>query len=206
MKISSAEFVISNEKLASCPKPVMPEYAFIGRSNVGKSSLINKMVAKKGLAKTSSTPGKTQLINHFIINNNWYLVDLPGYGYARVSKDKRAKFKGIIYNYIEKRENLESLFILIDSRIPPQKIDLEFLEWCGNKGIPFALVFTKIDKLSSKEYNTNIKNYQKELLKTWETMPTFFTTSATNGKGTDEILALIDSINEASAQNYPHQH
>jgi len=202
MKITSSEFVISNEKLETCPKPSMPEYAFIGRSNVGKSSLINCLTERKGLAKISSTPGKTQLINHFLINNNWYLVDLPGYGYARVSKDKRAKFKGIIYNYIEYRENLESLFILIDSRIPPQKIDLEFLEWCGTKGIPFAIVFTKMDKLSSSEYSKNIKNYQKELLKTWESMPTFFTTSATTGLGRDHVLDLIESINQASAPNY----
>ena len=200
MKINTAEFVISNTKLSLCPEPDRAEYAFIGRSNVGKSSLINYLVNNKGLAKTSGRPGKTQLINHFIINDEWYLVDLPGYGYAKTSKVNRKKWEQFIADYILKRENLLNLFVLIDSRIPPQKIDLDFMEWLGIKGIPFSIVFTKIDKLSSKQLNKNLLDYKKEMLKYWEEMPQSFTSSATGKLGKEAILNYIESINEGYDQ------
>lgn len=195
MIIKTAEFVISNTKLSLCPEPDKPEYAFIGRSNVGKSSLINYLVNNKGLAKTSGRPGKTQLINHFIINDEWYLVDLPGYGYAQTSKTNRQKWEAFIADYILHRENLMNLFVLIDSRLPAQKIDLEFMEWLGEKGIPFAMVFTKTDKLTSSKLNKNLLAYKKEMLKIWEEMPKSFTTSAAGKNGKEPILNYIEQIN-----------
>lgn len=194
MKIISAEFVISNTKLSQCPKPDKPEFAFIGRSNVGKSSLINYLTDNKKLAKTSSTPGKTQLINHFIINNQWYLVDLPGYGYAKVSQKTKSKWEAFISDYILKRENLQNLFVLIDSRLPPQNIDLDFMEWLGIKGIPFSIVFTKIDKLTSSQLNKNMIFYRKEMLKYWEEMPISFITSSSGKSGRDSVLNYIEKI------------
>ena len=196
MEIDSAEFVISNTELDKLPKPTLPEYAFIGRSNVGKSSLINMLCNRNKLAKTSSTPGKTQLINHFKINDAWYLVDLPGYGYAKVSKKDREKWKGFTYQYLKKRENLLGVFVLIDSRIPAQKIDLEFMEWLGINGIPFAMIFTKIDKRASKDLNKQIKNYEKEMLKQWEEMPMYFATSAVSKFGREKLLGFIAQTNQ----------
>jgi GTP-binding protein len=173
---------------------VLPEYAFIGRSNVGKSSLINMLTKRNGLAKTSSTPGKTLLINHFLINSQWYLVDLPGYGYARISKDRRSGIKGIIKNYILSRTQLVNLFVLIDSRLEPQKIDLEFMEWLGISGVPFSIVFTKSDKQSNRRLMENLDVYKKKLLETWETLPPVFVTSAEKKTGREELLDYIDSI------------
>lgn len=195
MKIKSAEFVISNTKLDLCPAPNMPEYAFIGRSNVGKSSLINYITNNKKLSKTSQTPGKTQLINHFLINDNWYLVDLPGYGYAKTSQKNRLKWQGFISEYILTRTNLLNLFVLIDARLPPQKIDLDFMEWLGEKQIPFAIVFTKIDKVNSSTLNKNLMHYKKEMLKYWEEIPPSFSTSAESKIGGEGILKYITEIN-----------
>lgn len=195
MEIKSAKFVISNTDIKKCPAPTMPEYAFIGRSNVGKSSLINMLVARKDLAKTSSKPGKTQLINHFLINDNWYLVDLPGYGYAQVSKEKREKFEAFIRDYILKRENLMCLFVLVDSRLTPQKIDIEFMQWLGKKNVPFVIVFTKIDKLTKKQFADNIKNYKAEMLQYWEELPTLFFTSSEKKQGRKEVMGFIDETN-----------
>lgn len=195
MKIKSAEFVISNTKPENCPEPNRPEYAFIGRSNVGKSSLINMLTGYNSLAKISGTPGKTQLINHFMINNSWYLVDLPGYGYAKASKGERQKWEEFIQKYLTKRENLVNTFVLIDSRIEPQKIDLEFMSWCGEKGIPFAMVFTKIDKLSSSALQKNVAVYRKEMLKSWEELPPVFTTSSVSKFGQEKLLNYIDLWN-----------
>lgn len=195
MKIKTAEFVISNTKPENCPKPDRPEYAFIGRSNVGKSSLINMLTGFLSLAKTSGTPGKTQLINHFMINNSWYLVDLPGYGYAKASKGERQKWQEFIQKYLTKRENLVNTFVLIDCRIEPQKIDLEFMSWCGEKGIPFAMVFTKIDKLSSSALQKNVAAYRKEMLKYWEELPPVFTTSAESKFGQEKLLNYIELWN-----------
>ena len=195
MKIKTAEFVISNTKLSLCPKPDRAEYAFIGRSNVGKSSLINYITDNKKLAKTSGRPGKTQLINHFMINDEWYLVDLPGYGYAKTSKSNRTKWEQFIADYILKRENLLNLFVLIDARLPPQQIDLDFMEWLGIKGVPFSIVFTKIDKLTSGALNKNLLAYKKEMLKYWEEMPKSFTSSATGKMGKEGILNYIELIN-----------
>tara|TARA_B110000967_G_C18895475_1_gene570302 strand:+ start:2619 stop:3227 length:609 start_codon:yes stop_codon:yes gene_type:complete len=197
MKINSAEFVISNTDLEKCPKERIPEYAFIGRSNVGKSSLINMLTSRKSLAKTSGRPGKTQLINHFKINKDWFLVDLPGYGYAKVSKKDRSIFAKFIYDYLENRENLICTFVLIDSRHDPQKIDMLFMEWLGNKGIPFVIIFTKMDKLSSSQLNKNLGKYKLEMLKTWEEVPQCFMSSAESGLGKMEILKFIDATNEA---------
>ena len=199
MKIKTAEFVISNTKLELCPAPTLPEYAFIGRSNVGKSSLINYLVNNKKLSKTSQTPGKTQLINHFLINEKWYLVDLPGYGYAKTSQKNRLKWQGFISDYILQRENLLNLFVLIDSRLPPQKIDLDFMEWLGEKQIPFAIVFTKIDKVNSSTLNKNLMHYKKEMLKYWEVLPPSFSTSAESKIGGEGILKYIAEINETWA-------
>ncbi|MCB0409041.1 MAG: YihA family ribosome biogenesis GTP-binding protein [Flavobacteriales bacterium] len=195
MNITSAEFVISNTKLSLCPSPDKQEYAFIGRSNVGKSSLINYLTNNKNLAKTSGRPGKTQLINHFLINKEWYLVDLPGYGYAKASKKSRNKWEQFISDYILKRENLTNLFVLIDSRLPAQQIDLDFMEWLGIKSIPFSIIFTKIDKLSSTQLNKNLMAYKKEMLKYWEEMPIHFTSSSSGKIGKEAILNYIDSIN-----------
>lgn len=197
MIIKSAEFIISNTKLADCPKSDKPEYAFIGRSNVGKSSLINYLTNHKKLSKTSSTPGKTQLINHFLINNEWFMVDLPGYGYAKTSKSNREKWQQFIANYILKRDHLLNLFVLIDSRLPPQKIDLEFMEWLGIKGIPFAIIFTKIDKLTSSKLHKNLLIYKKEMLKQWEEMPISFTSSSFSKIGKESILNYIEKINNS---------
>jgi len=196
MEIKSATFVISNTDITKCPAPKLPEYAFIGRSNVGKSSLINMLVSKKDLAKTSSKPGKTQLINHFLINENWYLVDLPGYGYAQVSRDKREKWETFISQYILKRENLMCLMVLLDSRLPPQKIDVEFMDWLGENGVPFVMVFTKMDKLSKKQFADNMKRYKEEMEKTWDELPKCFYTSAEKKEGRDELLKFIEESNK----------
>lgn len=198
MKITSAEFISSAVEVKKCPEPDKPEYAFLGRSNVGKSSLINMLTSKKGLAKTSSTPGKTQLINHFLINNEWYLVDLPGYGYAKVSKSQREKWSKFIHTYLNKRENLMCLFLLIDSRIPFQKIDAEMIQWLGSNGIPFCLVYTKGDKISGRELQKNVKTMKDELKKSWETLPVIFYTSSIDKSGKEEILQYIDEINHSS--------
>ena len=195
MKIKSADFVISNTDIDKCPKERIPEYAFIGRSNVGKSSLINMLTGRKSLAKTSGKPGKTQLINHFKINDNWFLVDLPGYGYAKVSKKDRSIFAKFIYEYLEKRENLICTFVLVDSRHEPQKIDMLFMEWLGQNQIPFVIVFTKMDKLSSSQLNKNITKYKTEMLKTWEDIPQTFRSSAESGLGKSEILKFIEQTN-----------
>lgn len=197
MKIESAEFVISNTDITKCPKDNKPEYAFIGRSNVGKSSLINMLTAKKGLAKTSGKPGKTQLINHFIINDDWYVVDLPGYGYAKASKTSRAKWEKFIADYLTKRESLVNVFVLLDCRHEPQKIDLEFMNWCGEKSIPFSMVFTKIDKLSSTALQKNLALYKKEMLKYWAELPPVFTTSSESKFGREKLLNYIEHINDA---------
>ncbi len=197
MEIKQAEFLTSSTKPAQCPKPDKPEYAFIGRSNVGKSSLINMLCNRNSLAKTSSTPGKTQLINHFIINDNWYLVDLPGYGYAKVSKTQRKEFKLIIDGYLRHRANLMCLFILIDIRHKPQKVDLEFMYQMGNWGIPFVIVFTKADKLKPEEVEKNTTDYKNALLKDWEDLPEIFISSSVKKEGQDEILSFIDKVNES---------
>ena len=195
MKIKTAEFVISNTDYKICPAPKMAEYAFIGRSNVGKSSLINAMVNHKHLAKTSGRPGKTQLINHFIINKEWYLVDLPGFGYAKISKSMRAEFHDMISEYLLNRSNLMCLFVLIDSRHKPQSIDQEFMQWLAEKGIPFVMVFTKTDKLGKVALAKNIGSYKVEMQKTWEELPQIFITSAEKKTGTKEIADFIESLN-----------
>ncbi len=195
MKIHSAKFIMSNTVVSQCPSHNLPEYAFIGRSNVGKSSLINMLLNRKDLAKTSGKPGKTQLINHFLVNENWYLVDLPGYGYASVSKEKRTKFQKFIKDYFLKRKELTTAFVLIDSRHKPQDIDLDFIRFLGENRISFSIVFTKIDKLSLKEINKNISHYQDVMLQDWEEMPTYFITSATKKTGREEILHFIEEIN-----------
>ncbi len=187
---------MSNSEVAKCPKDVLPEYAFIGRSNVGKSSLINMLTNHKNLAKTSGRPGKTQLINHFLINKNWYLVDLPGYGYAKVSKSSKKKFQKFITDYFEKRSQLVGAFVLVDIRHEPQKIDLEFMEYMGTKGIPFSIVFTKADKLKPKVIERNVAAYTEELLKSWAETPVYFITSSTSSVGRDELLQHIDETNE----------
>jgi GTP-binding protein len=195
MIVKTAEFICSNTQISKLPPPVKPEYAFIGRSNVGKSSLINMLVAKKGLAKTSQTPGKTQLINHFLINDSWYIVDLPGYGYARVSKSKKADWDKFIHTYLDKRESLQCVLVLIDSRLEPQKIDLEFCNWLGEKGLSFVLVFTKADKQAAAKTEQNIAKFNNALLITFDETPQYFVTSAEKHIGRDEILALIDEVN-----------
>lgn len=194
MLIKSASFVISNTDHKLCPQDGKPEFAFIGRSNVGKSSLINMLTGQKKLAKTSSTPGKTQLINHFDINNDWYLVDLPGYGFAKVSKSKRATFEQFISDYLLDRPTLVNTFVLLDSRLEPQKIDLEFMNWCGEKGIPFSMVFTKIDKLSSSALQKSLAAYRKEMLKYWEELPPVFTTSSESSFGKEKLLNYIGQL------------
>ncbi len=196
MIINSAEFVISNVDYKKCPVSELPEYAFIGRSNVGKSSLINMLTGKKDLAKTSSKPGKTLLINHFIINEQWHLVDLPGYGYAKASKTMRDKLKGIIEGYVLFRQQLTNLFVLVDSRLAPQQIDLEFMEWLGEQEVPFSIVFTKGDKQSNSQLSANVESYKRKLLETWEALPPIFVTSAEKGVGKDDILNYIESINQ----------
>lgn len=195
MKIKTAKFVISNTDYKICPAPKIPEYAFIGRSNVGKSSLINALANNKNLAKTSGKPGKTRLINHFLINNAWYLVDLPGYGFAKISKTKRAEFHKMINDYLLNRTNLICLFVLIDSRHSPQSIDQEFIQWLAEKKIPFTLIFTKGDKIGKTVLFKNIKNYKLEMLKQWETLPEIFTTSAKKKTGLNEIITYIEHLN-----------
>ena len=195
MVIKSAEFVISNSRVEKCPTTGLPEYAFIGRSNVGKSSLINMLTARKGLAMTSQKPGKTQLINHFIINDAWYLVDLPGYGYARLGKDSRDSLRRMIEDYVLERKELVLLFVLLDCRHEPQKIDLEFIQWLGEEGIPFALVFTKADKLSKGRLAANVESYKAKLREEWEELPPIFVTSSEERMGRDELLGYIEEIN-----------
>ena len=196
MKIKSAEFVISNTDYKLCPKETHPEYAFIGRSNVGKSSLINALVNRKNLAKTSGKPGKTQLINHFKINDSWFLVDLPGYGYASTSKTNREMFKEMINKYLLNRKNLICLFVLLDIRHNPQSIDLDFMGKMGQEKIPFVMVFTKSDKISQTQISKNIKLYKTEMLKQWEYLPDMFITSSENQNGISEILKFIEEYNE----------
>jgi len=195
MKIKSAQFVISNQDVEKCPKNEIPEYAFIGRSNVGKSSLINMLTERKSLAKTSGRPGKTQLINHFIINDNWFLVDLPGYGYARVSKSSKKTFQKFITAYFEKRKQLVSAFVLVDIRHKPQPIDLNFMAWLGEHQIPFSIIFTKADKLKPKAIENHIEDYKNIILETWEEMPNYFVTSSSKSVGKDDLLNYIESIN-----------
>ena len=197
MDIKSAEFIISNTDYLKCPDSKLPEYAFIGRSNVGKSSLINMLCNRKDLAMTSSKPGKTLLINHFLINNNWHLVDLPGYGYATAGKKMRDQLQNIIESYILNREQLTCLFLLIDSRLEPQKIDLEFIEWLGENGIPFAIVFTKLDKLTHAKGKSNIQFYKDKLSEQWEELPPIFLTSSEIYLGKDELLGYIDGISKS---------
>jgi GTP-binding protein len=197
MEIKTAEFVISNTDVKKCPTNRLPEYAFIGRSNVGKSSLINMLTNRKGLAMTSSKPGKTLLINHFIINDDWYLVDLPGYGYATAGKSIREKLRKIIEDYILLREELTCLFVLVDVRHEPQQIDIEFMEWLGESGIPFSIVYTKSDKLSKSQLNDSLKRYQEKLFESWEELPPLFVTSSEKGLGRDELLGYIGGINKS---------
>lgn len=196
MQIKSASFVISNTDVKKCPKDPIPEYAFIGRSNVGKSSLINMLTGRKSLAKTSGRPGKTQLINHFLINKNWFLVDLPGYGYARVSKSAKKTFQRFITDYFSKRQQLVSAFVLVDVRHEPQKIDLEFMEWLGTNQIPFSIIFTKADKLKPGALSRNVNAYLAQLEEgVWEEAPHHIVTSSSSGTGREEVLEYIDSIN-----------
>jgi len=195
--IKKAEFVMSNAQVNKCPKENLPEYAFIGRSNVGKSSLINMITNHKNLAKTSGRPGKTQLINHFKIDNSWFLVDLPGYGYARVSKSTKKVFQQFITNYFKERKQLISAFVLVDIRHQPQKIDIDFMQWLGNNGIPFAIVFTKADKLKPMAIERNIQIYQETLLQNWEEFPPYFITSAENKTGKEELTSYIENINKS---------
>ena len=196
MEIKKAEFVISSPSVIQCPKDTKPEYAFIGRSNVGKSSLINMLCQRKGLAKTSATPGKTQLINYFIVNNNWYLVDLPGYGYAKLSKTMRNKLEQMISSYILQRKQLVNVFVLIDIRHEQQQIDREFVDWLGMSGIPFCIVFTKADKIGPVKAKQNAEAWMKKLLDTWEESPLYFITSAEKRTGRDEVLDYIEEINK----------
>ena len=197
MEITSAEFIISNTQVSKCPQDGLPEYAFIGRSNVGKSSLINMLTKHSKLAMTSSTPGKTLLINHFLINKKWYLVDLPGYGYAQRGKKQQEKITKIIEDYILEREQMTTLFVLIDVRLEPQKIDLEFIEWLGENGIPFSIIFTKADKLTTNKVRDNVNLYVKKLQENWEEIPPYFISSSEKRLGRDEILNYIDSINSS---------
>lgn len=201
MDIKSAEFVISSPTVEKCPQSQLPEYAFIGRSNVGKSSLINMLTGYNKLAKTSSMPGKTLLINHFLINNEWYLVDLPGYGYAKRGKKEQETLRQMITNYVLRREQMLNLFVLIDSRHEPQRIDLEFIEFLGENGIPFSLIFTKADKLSHSKLNSNIQAYLKHLRETWEELPPHFITSSESRMGREEVLAYIEQINNMPQDN-----
>jgi GTP-binding protein len=197
MKVKSAEFVMSNSAVDKCPNQPLPEYAFIGRSNVGKSSLINMLVQRKSLAKTSGRPGKTQLINHFVINKNWYLVDLPGYGYARVSKKSKKTFQKFITQYFEQRRQLVLAFVLVDIRHEPQPIDVEFMAYLGHQQIPFHIIFTKADKLKPMAQTEAVKKYEQELLNHWEEMPQYFITSSSNGQGREELLHYIDQLNQS---------
>tara|TARA_B100001059_G_scaffold236753_1_gene289777 strand:+ start:838 stop:1443 length:606 start_codon:yes stop_codon:yes gene_type:complete len=197
MNVAHAEFVVSNTRVDHCPKTKMPEYAFIGRSNVGKSSLINMLCNQKKLAKTSSRPGKTQLINHFLINKKWYLVDLPGYGYARASKTQKKTFQKFIVDYFTKRKELVSAFLLIDIRHEPQPIDLDFLRWLGEHFIPFSIVFTKVDKIKEKEIETKVSGYLEVLKEDWESLPLYFVTSSEKRLGREPLLNYIQQINQS---------
>lgn len=197
MEITSAEFIISNTDVSKCPQGTLPEYAFIGRSNVGKSSLINMLTARKGLAMTSSTPGKTMLINHFLINKSWYIVDLPGYGYAKRGQKGQEQIKRIIEDYILERQQMTNLFLLIDSRLSPQSIDMEFMEWLGENGVPFSIVFTKSDKLKSGKLNTNVHAYLSKLKEQWEELPPYFISSSESRLGRMELLTYINDINKS---------
>lgn len=200
MDIKKARFVISNSDVRKCPDTGLPEYAFIGRSNVGKSSLINMLTNHNGLAKTSSTPGKTTLINHFLINESWYIVDLPGYGYARRGNEGREEIRRIINAYILKRAEMTCLFVLLDCRHEPQKIDLEFIDFLGENGVPFAIIFTKSDKISKGALERNVAAYKEKLMETWEELPPIFCTSSEKRVGRDEVLDYIDEINKSIAQ------
>jgi len=200
MKIKSAEFLMSNSDVTKCPKEKLIEYAFIGRSNVGKSSLINMLMQRKSLAKTSGRPGKTQLINHFLINKKWFLVDLPCYGYARVSKSSKRIFQKFITHYFSKRQQLALAFVLIDCRHKPQKVDLDFMQWMGENQIPFSIIFTKQDKMKPNALKKNIEEYKLKMLESWEEMPTYFITSSSNGTGRDNVLNYIDEINSMMAK------
>lgn len=197
MKIKKADFVISNTDIKKCPEPTLPEYAFIGRSNVGKSSLINMLVERKNLAKTSGRPGKTQLINHFIVNEDWYIVDLPGYGFAKTSKENRYKWTKFIEKYLRERTNLMNTFVLIDSRLPPQENDLAFMNWLGTHQIPFAMVFTKSDKLASAALQKNLNAYKKKMMQFWAELPPVFISSSTSKLGREKILNYVDQINKS---------
>jgi GTP-binding protein len=196
MEITTAEFLISNTDFKKCPVEDKPEYAFIGRSNVGKSSLINMLCARKSLAKTSSTPGKTQLINHFIINNEWFLVDLPGYGFAKVGRDERNKWDVMIRNYLIYRKNLLTVFVLVDIRIPPQQKDLDFINWLGENAIPFSILFTKADKLTRNKKDASVKLFTAKLMENWETLPPVFVTSANERTGREDVLKYIETSNK----------
>lgn len=196
MIVNTARFVISNSAVSKCPKESRHEYAFIGRSNVGKSSLINMLTSRKSLAKTSSTPGKTLLINHFLVNEDWYIVDLPGYGFANSGKEQREKLEKMIKGYILNRREMTNLFVLIDSRHKPMKIDLEFFNWLGENGVPFSIVFTKLDKMGSQVGKRNVEEYCKILLETWEELPPVFLTSSETGRGRDELLDYIGELNK----------
>ncbi len=196
MKITKAEFICSNTRVDLCPQEQIPEYAFIGRSNVGKSSLINMLVERKKLAKTSSTPGKTRLINHFKINDQWFLCDLPGYGYAKVSKKERDSFAKMIEHYATKRSNLVCFFVLIDARIPPQQIDLDFIEWLGDSQLPFVIVLTKVDKINQTGKSRNLGLLKEQLLQSWDELPLIFESSAVKGTGKEQIMAFIDDTNK----------
>ncbi|SET30726.1 ribosome biogenesis GTP-binding protein YihA/YsxC [Hymenobacter actinosclerus] len=199
MLIQDARFLTSNSRVEECPAPTLPEYAFIGRSNVGKSSLINMLTNQKGLAKTSSQPGKTQLINHFLINEAWYLVDLPGYGYAKISKDARAKWARMINFYLRQRPNLTCVMVLLDSRHAPQAADLEFMEQLGTEGVPFVMVFTKADKQSSSRTSQNVVQYLEKMRETWDELPLHFVTSAEEKNGRDELLGFVADTNQRMA-------
>ena len=194
MQIKSAQYLMSNDDFRKCPKPDMPEFAFIGRSNVGKSSLINMLTSNSKLAKTSASPGKTQKINHFVINNSWYLVDLPGYGYAKVSKSQREVFRKMIEGYILNRQNLVNIFVLVDCRLEPQQIDVEFINWLGANRVPFTIIFTKSDKIGTNVLASKIDAYKEHLLLTWETLPDILVSSAVSKMGQDEILDYIQNI------------
>ena len=196
MNITSAEFIISNSDVKKCPAGTLPEYAFIGRSNVGKSSLINMLTKRKGLAMTSATPGKTMLINHFLVNKNWYIVDLPGYGYAQRGQKGKEQIQKIIQSYILQREQMTCLFVLIDSRHAPQKIDTTFIEWLGENGVPFAIIFTKADKSKQSQLNAKLNAYLTHLKEQWEELPPYFITSSETGRGREELLSYIEQINQ----------
>lgn len=204
--IKTAEFVVSNSDVNKCPETTLPEYAFIGRSNVGKSSLINALTNRKKLAKTSGRPGKTQLINHFLINKEWFLVDLPGYGYAKVSKGTKKKFQSFITKYFEKRLQLISAFVLVDIRHEPQKIDMEFMAWLAEKQLPFSIVFTKGDKLKLKAREVKVEAYLQEMRKTWVELPNYFITSSTTGEGTEDLLQFINDTNDEIDRLKKDQH